>query len=155
MGSTYSTNGSVAGIFTKAGVGVMIPDNQGRILLERRSDNGRWGVPGGKIDPGETIEQAAVREAFEETGLKVAVVRMIGVYSDPADGRIVTYDDNGDVAQLIDVAVEARIESGELRISEESLELRFFGPDEIPDDLVPPAVVPVRDFFESKSNVLR
>lgn len=52
-----------------AGAGVIIVDNEGRILLQHRSDNGDWGIPGGSMELGESFEEAARREVLEETGL--------------------------------------------------------------------------------------
>lgn len=68
--------------------GACIRDEKGRILLLRRADgdirrDGLWSVPGGGIEPGERLDQAAVREVREETGLEVEPVALIGVYSDP------------------------------------------------------------------------
>jgi ADP-ribose pyrophosphatase YjhB (NUDIX family) len=54
-----------------------------RLLLTRRTDNGRWCLPGGRVDPGETIVETCVREMLEETGLHVQVQRLLGVYSNP------------------------------------------------------------------------
>ena len=86
------------------------------ILLEKRCDCGWWGLPGGWVEPGESLAVAAVREVLEETGLSVEVTHLIGVYSD--SGRIVTYPDNGDVVQLIDIVVGARVLSGSLMCSQ-------------------------------------
>ena len=58
-------------------------NSEGEILLERRADNGWWGLPGGHIDIGESIGQAAVREIREETGVRTKVKRLVGIYSDP------------------------------------------------------------------------
>jgi 8-oxo-dGTP pyrophosphatase MutT (NUDIX family) len=134
----------------KAGVGVIIVDDSGRVLLERRRDNGMWGLVGGGVDPGESVGQAAVREALEETGLTIAITGLVGVYSDPGQGRIVTYPDNGDSRHLVDTVVTAKIVSGVLVVSEESLELAFFADSELPTDLVPPAREPLSDFFAGR-----
>lgn len=74
----------------RVGVAVVVRDQRGWILLERRRDCGLWGLHGGRIEPGESVAEAAVREVREETGLTVVVQRLLGVYSDPP-GRIVTY----------------------------------------------------------------
>lgn len=144
----------VPGTFTKAGVGVIIQDRAGRILLEKRKDCGMWGLPGGKIEPGETIEQAAMRESKEETGLDTQITALIGVYSDPGT-RIVTYLDNGDVAHLIDIILAAKITGGSLSVSEESEDLQFFLTSNLPDDLIPPVVMPLADYIAGKTCLIK
>jgi 8-oxo-dGTP pyrophosphatase MutT (NUDIX family) len=138
----------------RVGTGVIVLDSDGRMLLERRGDCGWWGFIGGKVDPGESIVECAVREAREETGLTVEILEFVGLYSDPGT-HIVTYPDNGDVVHLVDVVVTARVLSGSLTISPESLDLRFFAPDQIPyHELVPPAVLPLADFLAGRRGVL-
>ncbi len=134
----------------KVGVGVIILDDSGRILLEKRRDNGMWGLPGGGIEPGESVCETALREVKEETGLDIEITGLVGVYSEPWAGRIVTYPDNGDVRHLIDIVLIAEIISGEMIISSESLDLRFFNSDSFPTELVPPAKKPLRDFVAEK-----
>ena len=144
----------VSGMRVRAGVGVVIWGPGRSILLEKRRDCGWWGLPGGRVEPGESLSDAAIREVAEETGLTVEITHLIGVYSSP-DGRIVMYPDNGDVVQLIDVIVEARVRSGQLRCSEESEELRYFPVGELPAHVVPPACQPIRDAIEGQRGVLR
>lgn len=62
---------------------VLYAPNRGVLLIERRSPPHGWALPGGFVDAGETVEQAAVREAREETGLEVELTGLLGVYSDP------------------------------------------------------------------------
>lgn len=67
-------------------VDVVIPAEDGRVVLIRRASEpfeGRWALPGGFVEVGETVEAAAAREAGEETGLSVEILRLVGVYSDP------------------------------------------------------------------------
>lgn len=142
------------GMSVRVGVGAVIRGSGDTILLEKRRDCGWWGLPGGKVEPGESLVDAAVREVLEETGLTVEVTHLIGVYSDPR-GRIVTYPDNGDVVQLIDVIVGARVLSGSLRCSQESEEVRFFIPSQLPEEIVPPARQPIADAFEGLCGALR
>ena len=144
----------VEGMGVRVGVGVVIRGPGETILLEKRRDCGWWGLPGGRVEPGESLVVAAVREVLEETGLAVEVTHLIGVYSDPS-GRIVTYPDNGDVVQLIDVVVGARVLSGSLMCSQESEEVRFFHPSQLPEEIVPPARQPIADAFEHQRGVLR
>src|SRR5438876_524188 len=79
------------GLINVPAVSAIILDEDRRVLLQRRSDNGRWSTIGGVVEPGESPAQAVVREAWEETSLKVAPERIIGVYQLPK----VTYP-NGD-----------------------------------------------------------
>ena len=147
-------NTVVEGMRVRVGVGVVVRGPGEAILLEKRRDCGWWGLPGGKVEPGESLIDAAVREVCEETGLTVEVTHLIGVYSDP-DGRIVTYPDNGDVVQLVDVVVGARVLSGQIVCSHESEEVRFFSPSQLPEQIVPPARRPLADAFEGRCGVLR
>ncbi len=126
----------LAGLRVKVGHDlVMLPcaagivrDDAGRILLQRRSDNGLWSVPGGDLDPGEQPAQACAREVFEETGLVVRPVRLLSVETHP----ITTYP-NGDVAQAVVTVFECTVVGGELGcLDGESLELRFFSPEDLP-----------------------
>jgi len=101
---------------------------EGKILLQRRSDNAAWGLPGGILELDETYEEAAVREVREETGLTVRLTALLGIYHN--------YDmmwPNGDRAHTIGAIYTAEILSGEPRIDEESLELRFFAQEELPE----------------------
>lgn len=140
--SVYGGTIAGPGTLVRAGVGVVIRDTHRWVLLEKRSDCGLWGLPGGRIEPGESVMDTAVRETLEETGLHVRVTGLIGVYSSPNE-RIVTYPDN--VVQLVDIVVEAEIVTGMLTPSTESQELRFFDAAHPPDDLVPPARQPLKD----------
>jgi 8-oxo-dGTP pyrophosphatase MutT (NUDIX family) len=150
--SMYANRKADANTIVRLGVAVIIRDDAGRLLLERRSDCGWWGCLGGRVEPGESVEQAAIREAFEETGLTVHITGLLGLYSEPA-GRIVTFPDN--VVQLVDAAVTAEIVSGQLTISPESEELRFFSPQDLPAEIVPPARRLLQDAIEGLSGVLR
>lgn len=99
----------------------------GKILLQRRSDNGRWGLPGGLLELEETYAQAALREIWEETGLSCRLLALLGVFHN--------YDmvwSNGDRAHTLGPIYLAEIVGGELRRDEESLELGFFAPEELP-----------------------
>ena len=64
---------------------IELVDRPGRpiVLIERRNPPPGWAIPGGFVDVGESIEQAAVREAREETALEVRLTALLGVYSDP------------------------------------------------------------------------
>lgn len=105
-----------------------VTDEEGRVLLQRRADNGLWALPGGGMEPTESLPEAAVREVKEETGLDVEITGLVGTYSDPR--HIVAYTD-GEVRRQFNVCFAARIAGGEPALSEESTELRFVSPEEL------------------------
>ncbi len=138
----------------KVGVGIILRDSEGRLLLEKRGDCGLWGFCGGKVEPGESVTESAVREVREETGLEIRITRFVGVYSEPGH-RIVRYPNNGEMVHLVDVILEAEITGGTLVASPESEELRFFAQNELPKEMVPPAFQPLEDYLKGLSHVLR
>ena len=99
-----------------------------KVLLTRRSDNGRWCLPGGGMDSGESAAECCAREVLEETGLVVRVGRLIGVYSTPH--RITEYPD-GNRKQAFDLVFEAEWVSEELRFSNEVTEAGYFSREEM------------------------
>ncbi len=105
-----------------------IIERDGKILLQRRTDNGKWGLIGGLLEMNETYQEAAIREAREETGLEVKLESFLGIYHnhDMVWG-------NGDCAHVVTAFFTASIISGEPRVDEESFELRFFGMEELPE----------------------
>ena len=115
-----------------------------RVLLQRRDDNRKWGLPGGSVEPGESVRTAVIREVLEETGLDVEPLRLIGVYSDPANHQIVTYPD-GNVIHYVSSSFECRIVGGTLACGDESLDLRWFDPQSLPDEMMPMHRVRIAD----------
>ncbi|HET6909100.1 MAG TPA: NUDIX domain-containing protein [Mycobacteriales bacterium] len=107
----------------------IVVDDQGRLLLHRRSDNDLWSIPGGGMEIGESIASTIAREVEEETGILVEPIAIVGVYSDP--GHVVAYDD-GEVRQQFSVCLTCRILGGDLSTSDESLEVRLVAPEDIP-----------------------
>ncbi|WP_224402154.1 NUDIX hydrolase [Pseudonocardia sp. ICBG1034] len=93
-----------------------------RVLMIQRSDNGRWALPGGGQELGESVRDAAVRETREETGLDVEVTGVVGIYSDPR--HVIAYDD-GEVRQEFALCLTGRATGGELRTSCESIKVEW------------------------------
>ncbi len=108
----------------RLGCSAILFDNERQaVLLTRRADNGQWCLPGGKIDPGESVAEGCVREFFEETGLLVRVVRLVGVYSNP--NRLIVYPE-GNKAQVVVLNFEVEKLGGEMALSTETTGIQFF-----------------------------
>ncbi|MBN1178135.1 MAG: NUDIX domain-containing protein [Anaerolineae bacterium] len=109
----------------------IVVDESGRVLLQRRSDFGGWGLPGGALERGEGLETCVVREVWEETGLRVVPERLVGIYSSPTFD--VTYP-NADQVQQFTVCFACRAAGGTLRPDgQESLDLAYFPLDGLPE----------------------
>jgi ADP-ribose pyrophosphatase YjhB (NUDIX family) len=106
----------------------VVTDEEGRILLQRRTDNDLWALPGGGMEMTDSLPGAAVRETKEETGLDVEITGLVGTYTDPR--HVIAYSD-GEVRRQFNVCFTARVVGGELSISDESEELRFVAPEDI------------------------
>ncbi|MHB9146576.1 MAG: NUDIX hydrolase [Symbiobacteriia bacterium] len=118
------------------GAGVIIENEAGRILLMRRADNGAWGIPGGMMEPGESLEETARREVREETGLEVRSMRLLDVFSGP---ELYYRYPNGDEVYNVSAVYISRDWAGTLQPDrDEANELRFFAPDDLPENISPP-----------------
>jgi len=102
---------------------VLLDSGRQEVLLTRRADNGQWCLPGGMIDPGESVAEGCEREVFEENGLHVRVQRLTGVYSNP--NRLTIYPD-GNKATVIVLVFEVERIGGELGLSTETIDAQFF-----------------------------
>jgi ADP-ribose pyrophosphatase YjhB (NUDIX family) len=94
----------------------------GDLLLVHKTDNDLWALPGGGVDPGESVSEAVVREVHEETGLDVEVTDLVGVYTNPR--HVIAYDD-GEVRQQFSICFRARLLGGTLTTSSETSDVRF------------------------------
>jgi ADP-ribose pyrophosphatase YjhB (NUDIX family) len=134
----------------RPGSNTVLINEKNQVLLHRRADNGAWALPGGAMEIGESIEECAVREMFEETGLHVRIMRLVGVYSDPKNYCILRYPSGYAVHYLI-VVYEVEQIGGELLISEESTELRFFDVDALPEGMMPSSRMRVLDTLQRRA----
>nr|WP_030500669.1 NUDIX domain-containing protein [Micromonospora purpureochromogenes] len=128
-------------------VSVFVRDARNRVLLIQRTDNGLWSLPGGGQEIGESVAEAAVREAREETGITVEVTGIVGVYSDP--GHVVAYSD-GEVRQQFSLCFRAVPVSGTATPSDESREVRWVTRDELPAyDIHPSTLLRITHGYEN------
>ncbi|GAA4955902.1 NUDIX hydrolase [Actinoplanes utahensis] len=107
----------------------VVVNDDGAILLIRRSDNDNWALPGGGMDLGESLPQTAVRETAEETGIDVEVTGLVGIYTDPR--HVILYTSNNEARQEFSIVFTARPIGGTPTPSSESTEVRWVPPAEI------------------------
>ena len=118
------------------GACVLVINEQKKILLQRRMDNDKWGLPGGTLDLGETLEDTAKREVYEEVGLTCNRIELIGVFSGP---DLYYRYPHGDEVYNVTVAYLCDDFSGTLRVDQcEARDARFFAVEELPTDINPP-----------------
>jgi ADP-ribose pyrophosphatase YjhB (NUDIX family) len=117
----------------------VVLDDEGRVLLVRRVDDGLWELPGGRVEVGESAVDAAEREVAEESGVLVAVLRVAGVYSDP--GHVLVDARTGEVRQQFALCVHARPLSGVPRPDgDETCDAAWVGVDRLDELAMHPAV---------------
>jgi 8-oxo-dGTP pyrophosphatase MutT (NUDIX family) len=117
------------------GAAILVVDGSNRLLMMKRSDNHCWGIPGGSVEPGEVVEEAAKRETFEETNIEVRETSLFGVFSGP---ELFYKYPNGDEVYNVIIAHLSQNWRGEIRLNEEHTEWRWFAAHEIPEDVSPP-----------------
>jgi ADP-ribose pyrophosphatase YjhB (NUDIX family) len=110
-------------------VNVAVTNDAGQLLLIRRSDNANWALPGGAVDFGESLAQAAIRETREETGVDCEITGLSGIYTDPA--HVILYTSNGEVRQEFSIVLTARATSGQPTPSSETSEVRWVTPGDL------------------------
>ena len=117
--------------------------HEGKILLTKRDDFQVWCLPSGGVEEGESLAEAAIRETKEETGVDVALTRLIGVYS-----RL------GGMPDVHAVLYEAKPVGGELRLQPgETIEVKYFALDELPNEIAFAHKKRIVDAFKGKSGM--
>ena len=125
------------------GAVTLIVDQERRLLMMKRTDSGHWGVPGGAVELGEVIEEAAKRETREETNLEIVNMSLFGVFS----GLELYYKyPNGDEVYNVSIVYLVKEWSGEIQLNDEHSEWNWFAADNLPEDFSPP-IVTILDQF--------
>ncbi|MEZ7173430.1 NUDIX hydrolase [Sporosarcina sp. OR05] len=131
------------------GCGVILVENE-KILLQHRTDEDNWCIPGGMMELGETFEETAIRETLEETGLTVKELNLFGLYS--GESCFVTYP-NGDQAYSVQIIFQsAHYEGNLIHTGVETKEHQFFHRHELPQNLNPRQEQFIREWANGKTS---
>ena len=125
------------------GAGILLIDRDKKVLLQLRTDSNSWGIPGGCLNIGESLETAAKREVYEETGLIVDDLQLFNVYS--GDEQHWIYPDGNEV-YIINTVFISNSFHGILKADEiESKEVKFFDINNIPTEILPTNIPILKD----------
>lgn len=128
--------------------GAFVFDKVNRVLMQKRSDNGQWGFPGGFMDLGESILDTARREVYEEMGLSIEESQLFGIYSGPHYDKTFS---NGDQVSLVQVLFICNRYSGNLvERNEESIQNKFFPLEELPENIFNEHKIFIADLLSRK-----
>lgn len=129
---------------------VVITNDKNQILLQKRSDNHLWGLPGGLMELEDSITECAIREVKEETNLDVELERFIGVFSNP----FMRWR-KADYAKIISYAFTAKIIGSTMKINDhESLELRYFDYESLPQVHSIDTLEIIQAYYHNKYNLV-
>ncbi len=126
-----------------AGAAILIVDDD-RLLLVHRADNDSWTIPGGYLEPEESLEDCARRETHEETGLSVGQIGLFGVFSGP---ELFYQYPHGDQVHNVTAVYLTREFHGTLRVDREGIALRFFDRSGLPRAISPPTKPVLRAYL--------
>jgi ADP-ribose pyrophosphatase YjhB (NUDIX family) len=126
----------------------VVTDARERIVLIRRRDNDLWALPGGAMELGESIVDAAVREVKEETGLDVEITGLVGVYTNPH--HVMAYTD-GEVRQQFSLCFTTRHLGGELQTDSESTDIAWISPEHLASlDMHPSMLLRIQHYLQHR-----
>ena len=118
-------------------VSAFVTDERDRLLMIRRTDNGLYALPGGRHELGENMTETAIRETDEETGLRIEITSLVGIYSNP--DHVMAYND-GEVRQEFSICFRARPVGGEPHTSDESSEVLWVEREDLEAIKVHPSI---------------
>ena len=124
--------------FIQTGSAIIIRNENKEILLQERTDRNMWGLPGGCQELGEDLRETAIREAYEETGIKLNIENLVLINTLSGNLRKNSYP-NGDIVYnntSLYLADISDVDTSSLKGDSETKRLQFFNPDEVPENLM-------------------
>ncbi len=128
--------------------GAFVFNKENQLLLNKRSDNGQWGLPGGFMELGETVQDTARREVFEETGLRLGKLELFGIYSGQRFDK--TFQNDDQVSMVKHVFTCHEFSGNLLTSNSESMDNKFFPIDQLPENLFTDHLEIIQDFLSGK-----
>lgn len=137
-------------------VGVIALDDQRRLVLTCRSPDAPWEIPGGRLAGGESVETAALRIFARETGLKIRLTYLLGIYSDPLD-RAAPDPGDDDLVHEVNILLEAHLlhPAPPPAIARRGRRLGFFHVDRLPAPLAARSVAPLQNYLRGHVGIVR
>jgi ADP-ribose pyrophosphatase YjhB (NUDIX family) len=117
------------------GAVTLVLNEENHLLMMKRTDSGLWGVPGGAVELGEVIEDAAKRETREETNLEIGNMSLFGVFSGP---ELYYKYPNGDEVYNVSIVYLSHDWRGAIQLNDEHSEWKWFAANDIPAEISPP-----------------
>ena len=140
-------------------VSVIALDDQQRLVLHRRGPAGPWGLPGGRLEAGENIAQAALRSFRAATRLTARVTYLLGIYSDPLD-HVVQDPEDAEMIHEVNIVLEAHLVSPTppkalANATPPSRNVGFFAPARLPSELSGSSVGPLQNYLRGHIGIIR
>lgn len=133
-------------VVVQTGASIIVEDEQGRILMQQRSDDGTWSYPGGRIEIDETVEDGARREVREECGLEVGKLRLLGVFSGKELNHVYP---NGNEVCGIDIVYISSDYTGSLQCADgEAKHMGFYPIDQLPQPISTMNAIQIQAYLE-------
>ena len=137
-------------------IGVIALDDQRRLALTCRGLDSPWEIPGGRLAGGESVEAAALRIFFRETGLKIRLTYLLGIYSDPLE-RLAQDPGDTDLVHEVNILLEAHLlhQAPPPAVAPRGRRLGFFPPDRLPTSLAARSVAPLQNYLHGHVGIVR
>lgn len=138
-------------------IGVIALDDQRRLALTCRGTNCPWEIPGGRLDGGESVEAAALRIFFRETGVKIRLTYLLGIYSDPLE-RLAQDPEDTDLVHEVNILLEAHLlhqAPPPPAVAQRGRRLGFFPAERLPTPLAARAVAPLQNYLHGHVGIVR